>query len=39
MKSSDIIISKVDLAMLWLANAEAVEMDEVCLGSSDIIFD
>lgn len=37
MKSSD-IIQKIDLAMLWLEAAEAVDMDEVCLGSSDVII-
>ena len=36
MKNSD-IIQKIDLAMLWLDTAEAVDMDEVCLGSSDVI--
>lgn len=35
MKNSRIL--NLDIDMLWLADAEAVEMDDVCLGSSDII--
>ena len=34
MKNSEITMLKFDNAMLWLETVEAVDMDDLCLGSS-----